>query len=182
MSCIPVPTDDNLSGPGKLQSGDFESYRFLYSLFYPELINQAKALLSIPAHAPRVIKHCYIDCWLQSERFSSLDYALGFLLSALNKNCIDFNNGNVPDRKEQIINALSADAVLEGENHETVLNHIKSLPVTGYLHARKIFSYYYRRQLPVSQIAGQMHLTQAQVQDQLNIAFKILYLIFQPSI
>jgi DNA-directed RNA polymerase specialized sigma24 family protein len=177
MPCPPLPANDLLD-LAKLQSGDFESHRFIYNLFYPELLKQAKALLSVPANTSNIVKQCFIDCWLKNQRLSSLDYALGLLLSTINKNCIDLNNGHLPEHEEQIINLILSDSLLKGEEPQHILNYINSLLAAEYTDARKVFSDYYRRQLSVSEIAEQMNLNVATVQYKLHLAFKILHLIF----
>lgn len=177
MSATFLSIYNELPGIEKCQHDDVEGFRLLYHLFNHELQAEAASMLLVPGKAAIVVKHSFISCWIQRKQFDSIDYALGFLLSAINKHCIDCNNGSLTEQQEQVIHSLLSDAVWESKDHLALLTYINCLPAGEYEQAINVFASYYRRQLPIAAIAQQMHLEPAMVQNKLNLAFTILHFI-----
>lgn len=97
----------------RLQDGDIRTFRTLYKIFQPALLQQCDppGLYRLPE---RIVQHAFIKCWLRSERFTNPDEVIGFLYTAVREQCTSEESPNDVDLlQDKLLDEMLSHDILE---------------------------------------------------------------------
>lgn len=164
----------------KLQTGEADSFRQLYLLFFDELVASAKCILVNKDVVPAVVNHCFIKCWIRSDELTSVNYIRGYLRCAVRQSCLSYNQNKIVRTTDQdkIIKTILCFDVVKNVTYVQLFALAGTLTKEKLTRAREVFDQFYTKGCGVEEIATEMNVSPKHIQVSLNHGLLVLHLAF----